>query len=109
MLYTLCEKKCFKCNCFAGFSLCSGHRQVCSHERSWRPRNVLYPSTIHISTGSTVNTFMSQDDLAECYEQQDEHETKSLARVPEEEEEDDDDYLYQNNHHHHHHHHASGS
>lgn len=61
-----------------GFNLCANHRQVCPHERSFRQRKVLYPSSQHISTGSTVNTFMSQGELAEDYE-----ELQTLPQVPE--------------------------
>ncbi|KAK7496914.1 hypothetical protein BaRGS_00011894 [Batillaria attramentaria] len=40
---------------------------VCAHARSQRRRHVLYPSIPHISTGSTVPTFLSQDEIVEEY------------------------------------------
>ncbi|XP_076465623.1 shiftless antiviral inhibitor of ribosomal frameshifting protein homolog isoform X2 [Babylonia areolata] len=50
-----------------------GHRgdkdaPLCTHEQSERSRKVLYASQEHVSTGSTVNTFLTQGDLAEDYE-----------------------------------------
>ncbi|XP_076465622.1 shiftless antiviral inhibitor of ribosomal frameshifting protein homolog isoform X1 [Babylonia areolata] len=41
---------------------------LCTHEQSERSRKVLYASQEHVSTGSTVNTFLTQGDLAEDYE-----------------------------------------
>ncbi|KAK7116561.1 shiftless antiviral inhibitor of ribosomal frameshifting protein-like [Littorina saxatilis] len=61
-----------------GYRLCANHREVCPHERSARQRKVLYPSSQHVSTGSTVNTFMSQGELAEVYE-----DLQSMPSVPE--------------------------
>ncbi|XP_076444110.1 shiftless antiviral inhibitor of ribosomal frameshifting protein-like [Babylonia areolata] len=63
-----------------GYQLCAYHREICAHERSWRQRKVLYPSTPHVSTGSTVKTFLTQGTLDEFYGG-DEHE--SLPDVPE--------------------------
>jgi hypothetical protein len=57
---------------------------VCSHELSDRQRKVLYPSQPHVSTGSTVNTFMSQGELAEMYD-----DLQTLPSVNEEDQEDE--------------------
>lgn len=40
----------------------------CTHERSQRKRKVLVPSPRHVSTGSTVDTFLTQGELDETYE-----------------------------------------
>ncbi|KAL8586237.1 hypothetical protein ACOMHN_021502 [Nucella lapillus] len=63
-----------------GYELCDYHREICSHDRSWRQRKVLYPSSPHVSTGSTVKTFLTQGTLDEFFGGD---EQESLADVPE--------------------------
>ncbi|KAL8570804.1 hypothetical protein ACOMHN_006954 [Nucella lapillus] len=42
---------------------------VCPHEQSVKGKRVLHPSQLHASTGSTVDTFMSQGSLTEDYQE----------------------------------------
>lgn len=63
------------------FSRTDKDAPLCTHEQSVKPKRALYPSQPHVSTGSTVNTFMSQGSLAEDYQ-----DMIPMPRVPELEE-----------------------